>query len=170
LLTASLKILCKVHGKVTLAVTGVWRSQRMPASVGQARRRNCIYEKTTLLTAETLLSNNIYHISSCGDTSVYNGKTVGLVHTAYGHVQHSPPHDSTTARSSEAAVCPRRANAEDHPSPHQRSWIYLWAHTSHSRFLPISTATLALIVLAEQRYKLKSRFSYLQRFPTCHYS
>ena len=35
---------------------------------------------------------------------------------------------------------------------------------------PITTATLALIALAEQRYKLDSQISYLQRSPFCHSS
>ena len=65
---------------------------------------------------------------------------------------------------SEAAASPRRANAESHPSPHQRSWRRLLAHTFPFEALPIHTATLALVILLEQRYKLEYAFLFSEIF------
>jgi len=143
LLTTLLKIVCKVHKKGTLAVTGqasrdggALSGCRLLSGLGQALRCNCMWEKRdSFVDGINFVKQDVLN-HSCGHALMQNRKANGYVYTAHRHVQHSPPHDSITAKSPEPAVCPRRANAEGHPSPHQRSWIYLWAQTSHSRFLP----------------------------------
>lgn len=133
LLTVLLKIVCKVHTEGTLAVTGQAGVLTLSADAGFCRDSGKLedaFECTRNTTLDYIAYGTVLRYNntlSCGYgyASVSNCETVGLLYTAHHHVQHSPLHDSIIVRSSEAAVCPRRANAEGHPSPHQRSWIYL---------------------------------------------